>query len=127
MRALILLSAVLSCALFVACGGGSKLDESLTSLKVGDCVGAGGEGNVTGIETVDCGTEGSLIVIKVFDMPDAAAFPGDSAVSSAASASGGCPPTTVQYLGPTQDSWDKAHDRQVICFATFDLVGTPTP
>lgn len=123
MRALILFSALLICALFVACGGGdTKLDESLTTLKVGDCVDSADTGNVTGITTVDCGKEGALVVIKLFDMPEATAFPGSDAVGAAASAAGGCPQTTVQYLGPTKDSWEQVNDRQVICFAKFDLV-----
>lgn len=127
LRVLIIAAIVVACGLFMACGGSTKLDESLTSLKVGDCIGPGGEGNVSGIQTVDCGTDGALVVLKLFDMPDAGAFPGDDAVGAAASGDNGCPNTTVQYLGPTKASWEKAGDRQVICLATVDVVGSPAP
>ena len=127
---LILALTLLAVSLVVACGGGSdaKLDQSLTSLKVGDCVDGGDEGNVTGITTVDCSKQGALAVIKIFDMSDAATFPGSDAVSAAASASDGCPQTTVQDIGPTKDSWEKAHDRQVICLATITSIDvSPSP
>jgi hypothetical protein len=124
-RALILASLLLA-GLLAGCGGDDKLDASLTSLKVGDCVDAGAVGNVTQIETVDCSGQGVMKVVKLFEMPEATAFPGVEAVTGAASASDGCPATSTQYLGPTKDSWEKGNDRQIICFAAVDALPSST-
>ena len=103
-----------SASLSFACGG-DDLDESLTSLEVGDCVSEDGvEGLVDDIDETSCDEEGALEVTKVFNMDDGD-YPGQDAVDEAALDE--CPSDVVTYLYPTEESWNGADDREIVCFS----------
>jgi hypothetical protein len=99
-------------AVLAACG--AELDESLTSLKVGDCVDSGALGEITEIETVDCGAGTLKVIGKIQITGYGDDFPGEAVVETAANEE--CPPIMTQYLVPTKDSWEKGDDREIICF-----------
>jgi hypothetical protein len=103
-----------------ACG--TKLDESLTDFEAGDCVINPGIGEYTELERVDCTEEGAVRVVGKFEISGYSdEYPGDSVMEM--EANDGCPETMQWYLVPTEESWEKADDRLVVCFAEFDVVG----
>lgn len=103
--------------LAVACGGGGKLDESLTGLEVGDCIDGSGDAEaVETVDTIDCDDPDAVQVVEVFDIAGHGdEYPGQEAIDEAVSE--GCPATTVVSLYPTKESWEEGDDREVVCFA----------
>lgn len=106
-----------------ACGG------QVATAEVGDCVvTADIPDDVTEIPTVDCSEAHDAQVVGKFDLDDGD-FPGTDAVQSAAEE--GCmsefesfigaayadSSLEVSYVYPTEQTWDQANDREVICFA----------
>ncbi len=110
---LILITGVFS-ILLVGCA--RELDSSLTTLQAGDCVQAPGlalEG-VDSLKHVDCSEDGTMLVLRTFDISGYEEWPGDVNVDRVADS--GCPPRTNYVLSPTEDSWNQADDKEVICF-----------
>ena len=96
----------------VACE--AQLDPSLTELEVGDCVRDPGTVNeVQGMDTVDCSEPDALRVAKKFEITGFDSYPGDSQVEAIAME--GCAPASL-WLFPTEQSWNEADDREVLCF-----------
>lgn len=108
-------------ASLAACG------SQVATAEVGDCVNTSDfEGEVTEIPTVECSEEHDAQVFHLFDMEDGD-FPGDDAISTAAEEQ--CLPAfeefvdtgyqesslDINFIGPSQDTWDQADDREVIC------------
>ncbi len=94
---------------------GTTLDESLTDLEVGDCVvrpDAGAQ-QIDSLEPADCSAPDAIKVAQSFDM-SGASWPGLGAIETAVLAN--CSGTTAFTLYPTEDSWDNADDRSVVCF-----------
>lgn len=106
-----------------ACGG------QVATAEVGDCVvTADIPDDVTEIPTVDCGEAHDAQVVGKFDLDDGD-YPGDDAVTTAAEE--GCvtefesfvgiaaadSSLQISYVYPTEQTWDQANDREVICFA----------
>lgn len=106
-----------------ACGG------QVASAEVGDCVVTEDiPDEVTEIPTVDCGEAHDAQVVGKFDLDDGD-FPGLDAVQAAAEE--GCvtefesfvgvtyadSSLNVSYVYPTEQTWDQADDREVLCFA----------
>lgn len=108
-------------ASLAACG------SQVATAEVGSCVNTSDfEGEITEIPTVDCSEEHDAQVFHLFDMDDGD-FPGDDAISTAAEEQ--CLPAfeefvgtgyqesslDINFIGPSQDTWDQADDREVIC------------
>lgn len=104
-------------------------DVGALSLQVGDCVESGGVGSVTDLPVVPCDEPHQSEVIAVFDLPDGD-FPGASEASAAGEQ--GCTGDAfadyvgvdyresifrITYLVPTEQTWDAADDREVVCLA----------
>ncbi|WP_168211887.1 septum formation family protein [Ruania zhangjianzhongii] len=119
--ALAVVGAVGVSASLAACGG------QVATAEVGSCVNTSDfEGEITEIPTVDCSEEHDAQVFHLFDMDDGD-FPGDDAISTAAEEQ--CLPAfeefvgadyqesslDINFIGPSQDTWDQADDREVIC------------
>src|SRR3990172_8938257 len=87
----------------------AKLDESLTTLSVGDCIGDSAEEfEDVEVETADhisCDTPGALRVTAVFDMSGGGDWPGLDAIDEAALE--GCPGDTLTFMFPTKESWEE--------------------
>ncbi len=94
----------------------ATLDESLTELRTGDCVESPGTlaEEITSLEKTDCTGSNVLRVTNTFEMAGSGSYPGDSAVEEAALSR--CSPSSTVWLGPTEESWEQANDRQVVCF-----------
>ncbi|WP_277050469.1 septum formation family protein [Ruania albidiflava] len=121
--ALALVGAVGVTASMAACGG------QVASADVGTCVNSSDfEGDeVTDIPEVDCSEEHDAQIFHKFDMDDGD-FPGNDAIRSAAEEQ--CVPAfeefvgtgyqesslDISYIGPSEDTWDQADDREVLCF-----------
>lgn len=106
------------------CDGGNVF-----SLAVGDCFDdeAGADEEITSVPMVDCDEPHDNEVYHVFDLEDAADYPGDAAVQEAADE--GCLDAFEPFVGtpyldseleyftitPTAQSWEDADDREVIC------------
>ena len=108
-------------ASLAACG------SQVATAEVGACVNTSDfEGEITEIPTVDCSEEHDAQVFHTFDMDDGD-FPGDDAISTAVEEQ--CLPAfeefvgadyqesslDINFIGPSQDTWDQADDREVIC------------
>ncbi len=109
----------------VACSG----EGSVFSLKVGDCFNSGGGEEVENVEVVDCDEPHQYEVFAATDVeaPNDAPFPGynqlesvafnlcldyfDDYVEEAYESS----LLDIQFLYPSQDSWEDAGDREVVC------------
>ncbi len=109
----------------VACGG----TEVATEASVGDCFqDPESEREVGELEKVDCEEAHDNEVFAVFDLDDGA-FPGTTELQALAQA--GCAERFEGYVGspleesdlevfgiaPTEETWDDADDREVICAA----------
>ena len=110
-------------ASIAACGG------QVATAEVGTCVNSAdlSGDEITEIPEVDCADEHDGQVFFKFDMDDGD-YPGTDAVSTAAQEQ--CIPAfgdfvgteyeesslDIRYIGPSQDTWDQADDREVICF-----------
>ncbi len=110
---LILITGVFA-LLLAACA--RELDSSLTTLEVGDCVKSPGFAlnGVDSLKHVDCAEDGTMLVLRTFDINGYEEWPGDANVSRVADS--GCPPRTAYVLSPTEDSWTHGDDREVVCF-----------
>ena len=107
-----------------ACGG------QVATAEVGDCIVTSelGTDEITEIPTVDCTEAHDAQVVGKFDLEDGD-FPGDDAIATAAEE--GCATEfesfigaayadsslEISYISPTEETWDQADDREVICFA----------
>jgi hypothetical protein len=110
---IILLVAVVVGIMALACE--YELDPSLTELEVGDCVAwPSAIGEVEKLEHVDCSEPGALRVTRKFNVSGYDSWPGYSALEATATQQ--CPGIFPQYLGPSKETWEKAGDREVICF-----------
>jgi hypothetical protein len=121
------LPAVLVTAAIVTAGCGGQV----LSVEVGDCFQdpEGGEAEVVDVETVDCDEPHDNEVFHVFELPEGD-FPGEDAIAEAFVAECvdqrfeafvGTPYLESEVdafpLAPTEGSWDRADDREVICAA----------
>jgi hypothetical protein len=111
-----------------ACGalGGGQI----ATAEVGDCVDSSqmDDTNVTEIPTVDCTEAHDAQVVGKFDLEDGD-YPGTDAIATEADA--GCTEAFEDFIGvaadqsslqisyvyPTEQSWDQADDREILCFA----------
>ena len=107
-------------------------NQSVATVDVGACINSSDlSGEITDIPTVDCTEDHDAQVVGKFDMEDGD-FPGDDGVSSAAEEQ--CPglfedfvgisyeesSLSMSYVGPSEDTWNQADDREIICFAVGD-------
>lgn len=121
--ALALVGAVGVTASLAACG------SQVATAEVGACVNTSDfEGEITEIPTVDCSEEHDAQVFHTFDLDDGD-YPGDEAIGTAAQEE--CLPAFEEFVGadyqessldiniipPSQETWDEADDREVICIA----------
>jgi hypothetical protein len=99
-----------------ACAG--ELDESLTSLKRGDCVRAPDQASadeeVSEVDQVSCSESGVLRVASIVEVTGYAEYPGVEQIEGLAADR--CSASTVFTLYPTGESW-KAGDREIVCFS----------
>lgn len=110
MRVLLVVAALAIFAL--ACE--TVLDPSLTELEAGDCVrDPGAVTEVQQLETIDCSEADALRVTKTFEITGHDSYPGDLELQGIAIE--GCSPAAL-WLVPTEESWNKADDRKVVCF-----------
>lgn len=130
--ALAVVGAVGVSASLAACG------SQVATAEVGACVNTSDmEGEeITEIPTVDCSEEHDAQVFHVFDLEDGD-FPGDEAVDAAADE--GClgqfetfvgtpyeeSALDYAYIQPTQETWDQADDREILC-VMFAMDGSTT-
>lgn len=120
--ALAIVGAVGVSASLVACG-------QVASVDVGSCVNSSDlSGEITDIPTVDCSDEHDGQVFHTFDLDDGD-FPGQDDVD--AQAEDGCisgfedfvgtsfedSSLAVKYITPSEDTWNDANDREIICAA----------
>ena len=111
-----LLVVLLTAAFFLVVIACEKvLDESLTDLEAGDCVGGVGLGDVAELDTVDCSEPGAFRVTNTFAITDFDSFPGFNAIDQIADSR--CALDASLWLVPTEESWNEADDRLVVCFA----------
>ncbi|WP_156253108.1 septum formation family protein [Pseudactinotalea terrae] len=107
-----------------ACGG------QVATAEVGECIVTDelGSEEITEIPTVDCSEPHDAQVVGKFDLEDGD-FPGLDALKTEADE--GCATEfesfvgtavgesslQVSYIHPTEQTWDQADDREVLCFA----------
>jgi hypothetical protein len=96
----------------------AELDPSLTELEVGDCVESRETGQIETLKHIDCSEPDALRVTSKFDMSGYSSWPGYPEVDRVAAER--CPASTMNYLGPTEESWEEVGDREVICFERVD-------
>ena len=117
--------------LLLAITGGCSKDVGANDLAAGDCTADELTGSVADVDTVACDTGHTHEVFATFELEgdDGADFPGRSEVESDAVA--GCNGDRFEehvgiayedstlhttFLVPTEDTWDGAGDRTVVCF-----------
>lgn len=102
-------------------------EGNVFSLEVGTCFDDVVAGEVGDVPIVDCAEAHDNEVYHLFDLPDGD-FPGSSAVGSAADQ--GCFDAFPTFVGidyqssvlvysglvPTEESWEKGDDREVVCY-----------
>lgn len=99
--------------LLVACA--PQLDASLTDLEKGDCVEDPGFAfQVDSLKYVDCDEEGVLKVTSVFQIKGYDEWPGQAAIDRVVDRQYTFDTTAAMY--PTEESWNSADDRDVVCF-----------
>ena len=111
-----------------ACSG----DVAANDLEVGDCTEEELSGAVGEVDTVDCDESHTAEVFALFDL-EGDDFPGTSEIQ--AEAAEGCNGDRFEdyvgtpyaeseifstYLVPTEETWNDADDRTVICLAVTD-------
>ncbi len=108
------IAVVILALVIVACE--ATLDPSLTDLSAGDCVNVPpvGLGDIETLEKTDCTGSNVLRVTNTFEMAGNVSFPGYDATDEAALER--CSLSATLWLGPTEDSWEMANDRLVVCF-----------
>ena len=99
---------------FVALACTTTLDPSLTELEVGDCVKNYGQQEVERLDTVDCDDPGAFIVASTFEVTGHTSFPGDIELQRIAVER--CSLESTNWLVPTEESWEEADDRLIVCF-----------
>ncbi|UFU02600.1 septum formation family protein [Ruania suaedae] len=120
-----------------ACG---MLGGSVASAEVGECTNIEDlqSQEITEINTVDCTEEHDAQFFHKFDMDGDGGFPGDEAISTAAEE--GClgefesfvgsayeeSTLFVNYIAPSEQSWDEADDREILCVLYLDDGSTAT-
>ncbi len=106
----------------------SLLGGSVASAEVGACVDTTSMGTdeITEIPTVDCSEEHDVQVFHKFDMPDGD-YPGADGVEAAAredciaefdafvGAAYEDSALDINYIGPSEQSWNDANDREILC------------
>ncbi|HLS64853.1 MAG TPA: septum formation family protein [Ruania sp.] len=121
--ALAVVGAVGVSASIAACGG------QVASADVGTCMNSSDfeADEITEIPEVDCSEEHDAQIFHKFDMDDGD-FPGRDAIQTAAGEE--CVPAfeefvgtgyqesslDINFIGPSEDTWDQADDREVICY-----------
>lgn len=113
MRSIVALGAGLALTLSIGC---SQLDSSLSDLEAGDCVrDPGRRFQVRSLDHVDCDDEdAALKVTRVFTIKGYEEFPGPITMDEIINRD--CTTDTTAALHPTEESWDQAGDREVVCF-----------
>ena len=103
--------------------------QPVATVDVGACAQSSDlQGEITDIPTVDCTEAHDAQFVGKFDLDDGD-FPGDDGIKSAAEE--GCTsafqefvgiafdqttlPVTLNFIAPTQETWDSANDREVLC------------
>ena len=112
-------------------------EVAANSLEVGDCTDQDLSGAVGEVETVDCDESHTAEVFEVFDI-DGDEFPGSAEVQAQATEECqgdafeeyvGVPYAQSEvyatFLVPTEETWNEADDRTVICLAVTQD-GSPT-
>lgn len=109
--------------------GACSTDVAANKLEVGDCTDQDLSGSVGEVDTIDCAEPHAAEVFAVFDL-EGDEYPGVSAIQ--ADSVEGCqgdrftdyvgvpyPQSEifVAYLVPSEETWNEADDRTVICFA----------
>jgi hypothetical protein len=110
-------------------------DVGVFALEQGDCFVTPPSGNLNEVDAVPCDEPHSSEVIGLFDLEgdEDAPFPGDAEIQTQSNDTCGgdlyeeyvgapFDPArhTVQFITPTQQTWDQVDDREVIC-----VVGNP--
>lgn len=110
----ILLTVFLALALLAAAC--SQLDASLTDLEPGDCVAdPGTRFQIESLDHVDCGDEDAVLqVSRVFTISGYDEYPGFEVIDRLVDRD--CTTDTTAVMHPTQESWERAGDREVVCF-----------
>ncbi len=114
---LIIIAALAGLVLVIACTG--TLDPSITDFEVGECIKDPNVGfdqveYFSSLDRVDCSEPGVVRATRVFQITQYDEYPGDAAIDSLASSR--CPFDAVLVFFPTQESWNGADDREVVCF-----------
>jgi len=104
-------------------------NQTVATVDVGSCANTSDlTGEITDIPTIECTESHDAQVVGKFDLDDGD-FPGDEGIASAAEE--GCrgqfetfigisfdeSSLSMNYIGPSEDTWNEADDREVICFA----------
>ena len=98
--------------LAIACE--AQLDPTLTDIAVGDCVvDPGVSEEIEELDTVECDVPGAVRATKKFDIVGYSSFPGGPEIDAVAEEE--CASATI-WLVPTEQSWNEADDRLVVCF-----------
>jgi hypothetical protein len=114
---------------FLLVASGCSLKGNVFSLSVGDCFNSPPTGEVDSVDRVSCSDSHKFEVYGMFDLTGSS-WPGESTVK--ARAADGCLSRFASYVGvgyddsdwyysvltPTQDSWNRGDDREVVCMLT---------
>lgn len=125
--AILAISGIALTATLGACSSSAPTAEVGDCVVVADMVPEDEEEGIDTIPTVDCSEEHDAQVVHVFDLEDGD-FPGQQAMGEQAEAE--CVPAFEDFVGiayaessliieplmPSQESWDQANDREVLCF-----------
>ena len=122
----------LTIILLAVAGLATACQGNVFDLDVGDCFqDPDGFGEVSDVEIVDCSEPHDNEVFHLFDLAEGD-YPGQATVSTLADE--GCSAAFDGYVGiayaesryvyttlsPTEESWDRGDDREVVCFL-FDI------
>ncbi len=124
--------------LLAACTDGdnsASTEVDAFDVAVGDCINlpAADEQRISSFESVECNAPHDAEIFELFDLTDAAEFPGTDAVSTEAQA--GCIDAFEPFVGidydssrflltfvpPSEQSWNEADDREVICIVLPEI------
>jgi hypothetical protein len=97
-------------AAFAACGD----EGNVLELEEGDCIADRPTGNVSEVDFVECDSEEAAYEVLSIVVLDGDEYPGDDNVTAEAEL--GCAAGTTDYLLPTQETWEEADDREIVCF-----------
>ncbi|MPZ23904.1 MAG: hypothetical protein GEU28_10225 [Dehalococcoidia bacterium] len=88
-------------------------DNNVLELEEDDCFSDQPSGEVTDVDLVDCDDdEASYRVIEVVDV-GGDSYPGDIELDE--QARNDCSAETTFYLIPSEESWEEADDRTIVC------------